>query len=73
MYDIHDIEQGKTYACKFKIEIMLDTLGIGYSVGIKNGLEKATNAVIDNLIENGYLKTRGHKNNPEILKHDSAD
>ena len=27
MYDIHDIEQGKTYACKFKIEIMLDTLG----------------------------------------------
>ena len=27
MYNIHDIEQGKTYACKFKIEIMLDTLG----------------------------------------------
>ena len=46
---------------------------IGYSVGIKNGLEKATNAVIDNLIENGYLKTRGHKNNPEILKYDSTD
>ena len=27
MYDIKDIETGKSYACKFKVETMLDNLG----------------------------------------------
>ena len=27
MYDIKDIEPGKSYACKFKVETMLDDLG----------------------------------------------
>ena len=27
MYDIKDIETGKSYACKFKVETMLDDLG----------------------------------------------
>tara|TARA_B110000305_G_scaffold183547_1_gene203890 strand:+ start:4310 stop:4495 length:186 start_codon:yes stop_codon:yes gene_type:complete len=41
---------------------------MGRSAGIKHGIENC----IDNLIDKGYLKFKGHKNNPEILKHDET-
>jgi len=38
---------------------------VGRSAGLKQGIAEC----IDQLIEQGYLKYKGHKNNPEILKH----
>ena len=44
--------------------------GAGYWLGLAKGRISGVEATIDQLIETGYLKFRGHKNNPEILKHD---
>lgn len=51
---------------------------VGYSMGrqsVKSLVELAIGATIDNLIREGYLKTRGDGKNMEILKvnHDKAD
>jgi len=43
--------------------------GYGWWLGAKSKLRKSTEAVIDSLIEQNYLKTRGHGRNMEILKH----
>jgi hypothetical protein len=44
--------------------------GFGYWQGLAKGRISGVEATIDQLIETGYLKFRGHKNNPEIVKHD---
>lgn len=41
----------------------------GWYVGFKNSLHNAAETVIDSLIEQQYLKTRGYGDNMEILKH----
>ena len=43
--------------------------GFGWYMGIKKTVRNATEAVIDTLIEQKYLKTRGYGDNMEILKH----
>lgn len=42
----------------------------GYYVGKSNGLRQGISSCIDNLIAQGYLKFRGPKSNPDILKYD---
>ena len=44
--------------------------GFGFYLGLQAGHKKGIIDTIDNLIEQGYLKYKGVKNNPEILKHD---
>lgn len=44
--------------------------GFGYWQGLAKGRISGVESTIDQLIETGYLKFRGHKNNPEIVKHD---
>tara|TARA_B100001057_G_scaffold378389_1_gene383765 strand:+ start:466 stop:651 length:186 start_codon:yes stop_codon:yes gene_type:complete len=46
--------------------------GFGWWVGRSSGAKKAIVETVDQLIEQGYLKYKGHKNNPEILKHDES-
>jgi len=41
----------------------------GWYMGVKNKVEKVSEAVIDTLIDKQYLKTRGTGENMEILKH----
>lgn len=41
----------------------------GYYLGKQKGRYEGITTCIDNLINQGYLKYRGVKNNPEILKH----
>ena len=41
----------------------------GYYWGMKNNVKNISEAVIDSLIEEKYLKTRGYGTNMEILKH----
>jgi lipopolysaccharide biosynthesis regulator YciM len=41
----------------------------GWYMGVKNKVQTVSEAVIDTLIEQEYLKTRGHGENMEILKH----
>jgi len=43
--------------------------GFGWYMGTKNTVRNATEAVIDTLIEQQYLKTRGYGKDMEILKH----
>jgi len=43
---------------------------IGWYMGRSSGIQRGIENCIDSLIDKGYLKFRGHKNNPEILKHD---
>ena len=43
--------------------------GFGWYMGTKNTVTNATEAVIDTLIEQQYLKTRGYGEDMEILKH----
>ena len=43
--------------------------GFGYFWGLKSQVKDVTEAVIDSLIEQKYLKTRGYGDNMEILKH----
>ena len=44
--------------------------GFGFYWGVARGRNEGIVSTIDRLIEQGYLKYRGMKNNPEILKHD---
>ena len=43
--------------------------GFGWYIGLKVSINKVAETVIDSLIEDGYLKTRGHGKDMEILKH----
>jgi hypothetical protein len=42
----------------------------GFYWGLARGQKNGITDCIDSLIDQGYLKFKGHKNNPEILKHD---
>ena len=42
---------------------------VGRYMGFKDHVSAITEATIDSLIEEKYLKTRGHGENMEILKH----
>ena len=42
----------------------------GFYLGIARGKKNGITDCIDSLIDQGYLKWKGHKSNPEILKHD---
>ena len=42
----------------------------GFYWGMAKGQKIGIQDCIDSLIDQGYLKIKGHKNNPEILKHD---
>ena len=42
---------------------------VGWYWGVKHNIKSVSEAVIDTLIEQEYLKTRGHGDNMEILKH----
>jgi hypothetical protein len=42
----------------------------GYYWGKSRGHNQGIEATIDSLIEKGYLKFKGNKHNPEILRHD---
>jgi len=42
----------------------------GFYIGLDRGRLHGIELCIDNLIRDGYLKYRGVKSNPEILKHD---
>ena len=44
--------------------------GFGFYWGVARGKKSGIADCIDSLIEQGYLKVKGHKNNPEIMKHD---
>tara|TARA_B100001287_G_scaffold274524_1_gene280003 strand:- start:867 stop:1052 length:186 start_codon:yes stop_codon:yes gene_type:complete len=44
--------------------------GFGFYLGLKAGHKKGIVDTIDNLIEQGYLKYKGVKADPQILKHD---
>ena len=44
--------------------------GAGYWLGLAKGRISGVEATIDGLLEQGYLKYRGHKNDPEIMKFD---
>ena len=41
----------------------------GWYMGFKSQVKDVSEAVIDSLIEQDYLKTRGYGDNMEILKH----
>lgn len=41
----------------------------GLYVNLRSALSNMAESVIDSLIEQDYLKTRGHGENMEILKH----
>ena len=43
--------------------------GYGWWLGVKSNVINISEAVIDSLIEQKYLKTRGHGENMEILKY----
>jgi len=42
---------------------------LGWYWGVSSNVKNISEAVIDNLIEQKYLKTRGHGDNMEILKY----
>jgi hypothetical protein len=42
----------------------------GYFWGCAKGHKDGIIDTIDSLVEKGYLKFKGSKNNPEIMKHD---
>ena len=44
--------------------------GFGFYYGISKGRKMGIVDCIDNLIDQGYLKFKGSKQNPDILKHD---
>ena len=41
----------------------------GWYMGLKSNLKNVAETVIDSLIENKYLKTKGYGKDMEILKH----
>tara|TARA_E500000178_G_C16984483_1_gene737481 strand:+ start:1609 stop:1797 length:189 start_codon:yes stop_codon:yes gene_type:complete len=44
--------------------------GFGWFVGKKSGIKKGIEDTVDSLVEQGYLKYKGIRSNPDILKHD---
>ena len=44
--------------------------GFGFFWGSSKGHKDGIVDTIDSLIEQGYLKFRGNKNDPDIMKHD---
>ena len=42
----------------------------GFYWGLARGQKNGIVDTIDSLIDQGYLKFKGHKKNPEIMKHD---
>ena len=42
----------------------------GFYWGLARGQKNGIVDTIDSLIDQGYLKHKGPKNNPEIMKHD---
>ena len=46
---------------------------LGLYWGRKHGHKIGIEHCIDQLIEQGFLKYKGSKNNPEILKHDESN
>lgn len=42
----------------------------GFYWGLARGQKNGIVDTIDSLIDQGYLKFKGHKSNPEIMKHD---
>ena len=44
--------------------------GFGWYMGSAKGNKDGIVDTIDSLIEQGYLKFRGNKNDPDIMKHD---
>jgi hypothetical protein len=42
----------------------------GWFVGKKSGIAQGIEDTIDSLVEQGYLKYKGVRSNPDILKHD---
>ena len=44
--------------------------GFGWFVGKKSGIAQGIEDTIDSLVEQGYLKYKGVRSNPDILKHD---
>lgn len=44
--------------------------GFGFYLGLDKGRKQGIALCIDNLIDQGYLKSRGPKTNPEIIKYD---
>jgi len=48
----------------------LALVGCGYLLGRDKGVKIGAGKMIDDLIMGGYLKWRGSKENPTILKYD---
>ena len=44
----------------------------GWYYGLARGQKKGIEHTVDSLIAQGYLKYRGVKSNPEIMKHDES-
>tara|TARA_B100000035_G_C20797788_1_gene464082 strand:+ start:289 stop:477 length:189 start_codon:yes stop_codon:yes gene_type:complete len=44
----------------------------GWYVGRSSGMKQAIVDTVDQLIDQGYLKYKGTKSNPEILRHDES-
>ena len=42
--------------------------GFGWYVGRRSGMTQGIAQTVDSLIDQGFLKFKGHKNNPEIKK-----
>jgi|TARA_B110000971_G_C19796132_1_gene402090 hypothetical protein len=42
----------------------------GWYVGKKSGIQQGIEDTVDNLVEQGYLKYKGIRSNPDILKYD---
>jgi len=47
--------------------------GFGWYMGTRSKLEDTTELVIDSLIEQGYLKTKGRGKDMQILKWNECD
>jgi|11_taG_2_1085331.scaffolds.fasta_scaffold00009_202 hypothetical protein len=43
--------------------------GIGWYIGNSRNMEQTVGALIDRLIKDGYIKTKGHGSDAELLKH----
>ena len=42
----------------------------GWFVGKKSGIQQGIEDTVDNLVDQGYLKYKGLRSNPDILKYD---
>lgn len=43
--------------------------GLGFYIGQQNAVSDIAEAIIDSLIEDGYIRTRGKGENLTLLKH----